>query len=97
MLDSASGRSNRAVSRLMAAPRVLATEARRLEGLAGVARAHDPGLMLARGWSVTRTVGGLLVRSPGDVAIGDHVVTTVAGGALHSVVEGPQRGEGTAR
>ena len=32
MLDSASGRSNRTVSRLMAAPWVLATEGRRLKG-----------------------------------------------------------------
>jgi hypothetical protein len=53
--------------------------------------------MLARGWSVTRTVSGSLLRSPGDVAIGDHVVTTVAGGTLHSVVEGAGQSEGTAR
>ncbi len=33
------------------------------------------------------------MRSPGDVSVGDHVVTTVAGGALHSVVEGSERAE----
>ena len=69
----------------------------RLDGLAGVARAHDPRRMLGRGWSVTRTTDGSLVRSPGDVSVGDHVVTTVAGGALHSVVEGSERAKGTAR
>ena len=95
VLDTAAARSDLAARRLLAAPRALVRERRRLDGLAGVARAHDPRRMLGRGWSVTRTTGGSLVRSPGDVSVGDHVVTTVAGGALHSVVEGSERAEGT--
>jgi exodeoxyribonuclease VII large subunit len=97
VLDTAFARSDRAGRRLLAAPRALAGERRRLDGVAGVVRANDPGRMLARGWSVTRTVSGSLVRSPGDVAIGDHVVTTVAGGTLRSVVERAEQSEGTAR
>jgi exodeoxyribonuclease VII large subunit len=97
VLDTAVARSERAGRRLLAAPRALAAERRRLDGLAGVVRANDPGRMLARGWSVTRTVSGSLVRSPRGVAIGDHVVTTVAGGTLRSVVEGAEQSEGTAR
>jgi exodeoxyribonuclease VII large subunit len=97
VLDTAFSRSDRAGRRLRAAPRALAAERRRLDGLAGVVRANDPGRMLARGWSVTRTSGGSLVRSPRNVAIGDQVVTTVAGGTLHSVVELAEQPEGTAR
>jgi exodeoxyribonuclease VII large subunit len=97
VLDTAFARSDRAGRRLRAAPRALAAERRRLDGLAGVVRANDPGRMLARGWSVTRTSGGSLVRSPRNVAIGDQVVTTVAGGTLHSVVELAEQPEGTAR
>jgi exodeoxyribonuclease VII large subunit len=96
VLDKASGRSDLAARRLRASPRVVAAERRRLAGLAGVARAHDPQRMLARGWSVTRAVNGVLVRSPDEVDIGDHVVTTIAGGALHSVVEEPSPDEGMA-
>ena len=62
-----------------AAARRLATSAthgvsgsrRRLDALAALVKAHDPDLMLARGWTVTRTAGGLLVRSPEEVSVGD--------------------------
>lgn len=48
--------------------------------------AADPARALARGWSFTRTVDGTLVRDPADVALGDVLVTTLAGGRLRSVV-----------
>jgi hypothetical protein len=40
---------------------------------------------------MTRTEDGRLVRAPGEVAPGDELVTTVAGGAVRSTVseEGP--------
>ena len=81
-----------------AAARRLATSAthgvsgsrRRLDALAALVKAQDPDLMLARGWTVTRTAGGLLVRSPEEVSVGDEVVTTTAGGDFPSVVGGPR-------
>ena len=45
---------------------------------------HDPAAALARGWSVTRTADGALVRSVADVAPGDPLVTTVADGCIDS-------------
>ena len=48
--------------------------------------AADPARALARGWSLTRTATGRLVRGPGDVAPGDPLVTTLAGGRVHSRV-----------
>jgi exodeoxyribonuclease VII large subunit len=49
--------------------------------------ALDPARVLARGWSITRTAEGRLVRSPGDVSPGDVLSTTTAGGPLRSRVE----------
>ncbi len=62
---------------------------RDLTGWAALAAAADPGRALARGFSVTRTADGRLVRAPDDVAAGDALVTTLAGGSVPStVVEG---------
>ncbi len=47
----------------------------------------DPARMLARGWSITRTAEGQLVRSPADAPAGTALVTTVDGGAVHSTVD----------
>ncbi len=48
--------------------------------------ALDPGRALARGWTITRTVTGAVVRGTIDVAPGDQVVTTVHDGSFTSVV-----------
>jgi len=68
------------------APQVVEAEQRRLDGLDVQVRAFDPSRALARGWSITRTGAGSLVRSPADAAPGDPLVTTVAGGTVHSTV-----------
>jgi exodeoxyribonuclease VII large subunit len=47
----------------------------------------DPARALERGWSITRTADGRLVRDLGDVAAGDRLVTTVVRGEIHSTVE----------
>lgn len=47
----------------------------------------DPARALARGWSITHRPDGTLVRSPADVATGDNVVTTMAGGTITSTVQ----------
>lgn len=52
-------------------------------------RAHDPERALARGWSITRTADGRLVRDAASLSAGDEIVTTLAGGDVRSHVEGP--------
>lgn len=59
---------------------------RRLEVLAARVGAADPARLLARGWSLTRTGDGRLVRSPADAPPGTEVVTTLAAGRLRSQV-----------
>lgn len=68
------------------APLLLDAAARRLDGLDVQVRAFDPVRTLARGWSITRTGDGRVVRSPADVAAGDEVVTTLATGTVTSTV-----------
>jgi len=47
---------------------------------------HDPALALARGWSITTTADGRLVRRPADAPPGTELVTRLAEGALRSTV-----------
>lgn len=47
---------------------------------------HDPALALARGWSITTTAAGRLVRRPTDAPPGTELVTRLAEGTLHSTV-----------
>ena len=54
--------------------------------LAAQVAAADPTRLLARGWSLTRTADGRLVRSPADAPPGAEVVTTLAAGQLRSQV-----------
>lgn len=49
-------------------------------------RLLDPSNVLARGWSITRTIDGHLVRSVHDVPIGHDVITRVADGIITSTV-----------
>ena len=58
----------------------------RVEGLEARVRALDPAVTLARGWSITRRADGSLVRAGADVAPGDELRTTVAGGVIASTV-----------
>ncbi len=55
-------------------------------------RAHDPAATLARGWSITHTAAGELVRDAAAVAPGTVLVTTVAAGALTSTATGVMTG-----
>jgi exodeoxyribonuclease VII large subunit len=68
-----------------AARRHLATAAIRLDGIDGRVGALDPALTLARGWSITRTSEGRLVRSRADAPPGTNLVTTVSDGEIGSV------------
>jgi exodeoxyribonuclease VII large subunit len=67
--------------------RHLDTAAARLDGAEGRVRGLDPALSLARGWSITRTAAGDLVRRRGDAPAGTRLITTVADGTVHSIVE----------
>lgn len=51
-----------------------------------VLEAYDPKRQLARGWTLTHTPEGRLLRSAGELAEGDEVVTTFGDGAAASTV-----------
>ena len=59
----------------------------RCAGLARVAAQLSPERVLARGFSLTRTAGGELLRRPYQVSAGERIVTRLAGGTLSSRVE----------
>ena len=67
--------------------RQLLREVVQLDGLDARVQALDPARTLARGWSLTRTADGRLVRSPDDVSAGDHLHTRVADGEIRSTVD----------
>ena len=70
------------------APRALAEAGRAVDAMEARVRALDPARVLARGWSITTTADGAVVRSPDDVAPGDALVTRLAGGEVRSTVDG---------
>jgi len=70
------------------ARRALAIDERHLDGLAARVRAHDPQLALARGWSITTTADGTLVRTTADAPPGTTLVTRVADGRVTSTATG---------
>ena len=82
------------VSRRLAerVPQVLAGEERHLAGIDARVRALDPVNVLARGWSITRTADGRVVRDPDEVAPGEVITSQLAAGSLRSRVE-PDSGE----
>lgn len=57
-----------------------------LDVLAARVDAADPVRILARGWSITRTADGTLVRSTTGIAPGAELHTTLADGSVHSTV-----------
>lgn len=72
-----------------AVDRRLGDAARTLDDRSQLIRAHDPARALARGWSITRTDQGHLVRSPLDAPAASRLVTHTAGGDVRSTVDGP--------
>ena len=94
LVSLATGAADRATERLdVRASRVgslargrLALASSRLDVLAARVDAADPARLLARGWSMTRTAEGQLVRTVGDAPVGTPLVTTVADGDVRSTV-----------
>jgi exodeoxyribonuclease VII large subunit len=79
----------RAVVRLTHASRSTLERAEgRLDVTASLVDASDPHRLLARGWSITHTADGVLVRSPASAPPGTMLVTTTADGAVESTVTG---------
>ena len=62
------------------------TADRRVDAASPRVRALDPALAIARGWSITRTADGTVVRSVESVGVGDALVTQVADGALTTTI-----------
>lgn len=58
----------------------------RLSARREVLDAYDPRRQLARGWTLTHTADGRLVRTVGDISEGDALVTTFATGEATSTV-----------
>jgi exodeoxyribonuclease VII large subunit len=58
----------------------------RVDHLAAQVSAADPTRLLARGWSLTRTADGTLVRTVADAPVGTSLVTTLADGEVRSTV-----------
>jgi exodeoxyribonuclease VII large subunit len=85
--DRASERVDARATRLSGLARARMREADgRLDLLAARVEAADPTRLLARGWSLTRTADGRLVRSTADAVAGTALVTTLADGEVRSTV-----------
>lgn len=78
------GRIDRMARRL---PQIFADRERDLDNASTRIRLLDPRNVLARGWSITRTSSGQVLRSIGDAKIGDRIETMVADGILVSTVD----------
>lgn len=78
-----------AVERLRTRPRtVLERNSQRLMMYSESLRLLDPVTTMKRGWSITRTASGDIVRSKNDVEKGDTLITVLADGSVTSTVEG---------
>ncbi len=88
-LASADRRLVAVASRLVTRPlQLLATEQRHLDALAARARTLDPATMLDRGWTITRSPDGAILRSVAAIATGDQLETLFADGRVRSTATG---------
>jgi exodeoxyribonuclease VII large subunit len=71
----------------VSATRSIRSAATHLDGADARLRALDPRRVLERGYTITRTSNGKVLRAPADVGVGDPLVTETAGGDVHSRVE----------
>jgi exodeoxyribonuclease VII large subunit len=86
-VDRAAERLSARVERIVRrVPQYFADRERELDNVATRVRLLDPRNVLARGWSITRTETGRVVRSASDVASGDVIVTVVSDGTFVSTI-----------
>jgi exodeoxyribonuclease VII large subunit len=67
---------------------------RKRQGLASIAaslQALSPLSVLSRGYSLTQTEAGRIVRDPSELQSGDRITTRVAGGLIRSIVDGVEQ------
>ncbi len=77
----------RGVARLARRPgEIVLAEQRRLDVLGARLRAVDPEQALARGWAITTTPDGRLVRSVNDLQVGSIISTRLRDGRVRSTV-----------
>jgi exodeoxyribonuclease VII large subunit len=69
------------------APARLEPELRHIDAVAARVRLLDPTHTMARGWSITRTNDGTIVRNAEELAHGATIITTFAKGSARSRVE----------
>lgn len=87
-LERARGRVRMNRERLVTRPRnLLAREQQKLAVHTATLRGLDPVVTMARGWSITRSADGTIIRSTHDVKPGDTITTRVADGHITSTVE----------
>ena len=87
-LDTAAERLSLSAERLARLPdRALADQERDRDSASARLALLDPVNLLRRGWSITRTIDGDVVRSVDDVATGTVITTRVADGTLTSRIE----------
>jgi exodeoxyribonuclease VII large subunit len=67
--------------------RIVERAGMRLDTMEARIRSHDPAVMLARGWSITRGPDGRALRSVRQVVPGDHLVTLMADGQFRSTID----------
>jgi len=87
LLDRTDRRLDAVVDAIGRSPARVDGEARHLDALAARVRLLDPVHTMARGWSITRTSSGAIVRDAGVLAAGDTITTTFAAGTARSRVE----------
>lgn len=68
-------------------------EERHVDSIAARVRLLDPVHTMARGWSITRTTDGRVVRSAADLQPGQQIVTAFAAGTATSTVDTTQPGQ----
>jgi exodeoxyribonuclease VII large subunit len=71
----------------------LARESERVRSWQRLLTAYDVERQLERGYSLTMTADGRLVRSTDEVGVGDDIVTRLADGSLHSRIATTERNE----
>ena len=86
-LDAARALTDDLASRAASASRLRVERAQQVvDRQAELVAARDPARMMELGWSVAHGASGELIRRAGDVALGDSIRTTVAGGTVVSEV-----------
>jgi exodeoxyribonuclease VII large subunit len=87
-VERATNRIGMCIERLKTRPKLVLERAQqRIDMNKTSLRLLDPATVLAKGWSITRTSSGTIVRSISDVAHGDTLVTTLIDGQVTSTVE----------